>query len=721
MMRLIILLLFTFLFSGIAISQKPTRQQIEAQKKEALDDAKQQVADLKKQIAEAKANNEDPESIKDMEKQLATMEQMITMLTKSFSPTKPNPETFEPPKTVEPKYVSPFEPIVLKQTVAPPNKDQAIDQLFWYKGKKIDANTLITIDKTIVRYNRSNNRLIIQTDQPVDTPYYGLLKLLSQTTQIRNDFVIGLNSRLNSFFMYPEIQKAYDDFIVFRDRYYDIGRNVIDLPDTHESLEALHQQLLIKMSTLPSPHNVPLPPERPNDLCDCNSNERKQYEIKLSQWFETFCHDENGLLYLLEAIYLDINSGGVQGYNSLVNVANLRADIVKAFDLALERLTLKLQDLTNKYQPSAVSIEDGLVLVTMYLQKLNFQTFADAEEQTTKNLKRAAHTAAEQVKALVLNNTVFEKYVEDQKAALNFNSVFEYRLYESHEMNKKALSRSNNVQANISAWLDKLDKFNRFALSMKLDFDYLVNNGDELFMEATGQLQSDYVIVSLGKDDCGWHLSLKDPDYTDRSGREEPFQIPFTVRSGSKFIKDVGNFNYTGPGKMNMIYPLFKIDLCPNTPNDRVYLEGLRYSDANIAAFPNQDFSKVYTTDMFQYVNKMFVMLSKVKDNSSNIMSSAVLMMNIGNINTRPPSTGNKTLDKFMMDYLMYKKKGEMLQNVTQTTHTANTVVLFDAQNGKSTIISQMKSLVDAADEDQSYGIKMKTANFTIEVRHSPL
>jgi hypothetical protein len=54
------------------------------------------------------------------------------------------------------------------------------------------------------------------------------------------------------------------------------------------------------------------------------------------------------------------------GYASLTNTPGLRSDIVKAFDLVLERLTQKLQDLSNKYQPSNVAIEDGLVLIAMY-------------------------------------------------------------------------------------------------------------------------------------------------------------------------------------------------------------------------------------------------------------------------------------------------------------------------------------------------------------------
>ena len=698
----------------------PSQKEMQAQLRQVKTEAQAQISSLEKDIAAAKANNEDPESIKQMESQLATLRQVLGGVDKVNTSNRKLQTTLPPPTTTEPKYVSPFEPIVLKQPITPPAKELSKDQLFWYKGKKVDANTLVTTNKTIVRYNQASNRLVIQTAKPVDTTYYGLLGTLSQTTQIRNDFVIGVSSRLNSFFMYPQIQEAYDDFISFRERYYDIGKNSIQLPAAPQPLDVLHRELLSKMAALPRIQNAPAAPERPNDLCDCNSSVRKQYEIDLPQWFEAFCHDENGLLYLLEAIYLDIHTSGQGGNAATSNIPNLKTDIVKAFDLVLERLTQKLEDLTRKYQSANVAIEDGLVLIATYLNKLNFHTYADIEEPSTRQLKTSAHAAFENVKMLVIGNTVFEKYIEDQKAAKNFNAVFDYTLYVSHEMNKKALDRPNNVWKNVSQWLDKLDKFNRFELSMKLDFEYVVGDNDDVRMDATGQLESHIELVELGKNDCGWQLNLKYPDHTDRSGNEEPFQIPFRVVGGTKFIKNVGTFGYTGPARMNMIYPVFKLDFCPNGSSDSVFVEGLRFSDADLAAHSHDNFAKVYTTDLFQYVNKMFITALGVRDNSASIVSNAFQAMDL-EAGTRPPSTGNPTLDKLMMEYLLYQKKSKMLQNATSTTHTGNTVIPFNAQNGQSVIISTTYSVVDPADKDNTAKIGMKSANITITVTHSPL
>jgi hypothetical protein len=172
---------------------------------------------------------------------------------------------------------------------------------------------------------------------------------------------------------------------------------------------------------------------------------------------------------------------------------------------------------------------------------------------------------------------------------------------------------------------------------------------------------------------------------------------------------------------MNMISPVFKIDLCPAGSNDKVNIEGLRFSDADLAAHSNDDYSKVYTTDLFQYVNKMFVSVLGTKDNSAKLVSNAFEAMNISNENTNAPSTGNSNLDKLKMLYLMWQKKSKMLQNATQTTHTLDTVVPFDAQNGNGTLLSTTYSMVDPSDPDRQYGIKMKKADITITVTHSPL
>jgi hypothetical protein len=110
---------------------KPSQKEMQAELKQVKAEAQEQITSLEKDIAAAKANNEDPESIKQMETQLATLRQIVGGVDNIATQKNKRLETLPPPTTKEPKYVSPFEPIVLKQPVTAPAKDQAKDQLFW--------------------------------------------------------------------------------------------------------------------------------------------------------------------------------------------------------------------------------------------------------------------------------------------------------------------------------------------------------------------------------------------------------------------------------------------------------------------------------------------------------------------------------------------------------------------------------------------------------------
>ena len=350
-MRIIFLILF-FWLPVLCISQDdkpPTQKEIEAQKQEALNEAKQQLADLKKDIAEAKVKKEDPESIREMEKQLALLEQMVTMLAGTNLSGNKRPPTLSPSKTVEPKYISPFVPIVLNQTVTAPTKENAKDQLLWYTGKKINANTLITHSGVIVQYNRQRNIVIVQTDKQVDSPYYGLVATLAKTPQMKSEFAIGMAGMTNSFLMWPEIKKAYDEYNFFKDRYYDLAKNTIEMPAPQSNviLEIWQQKLVNYMNNLPALQSIIQPPKRPNDLCNCDPGERESHEHHLAAWLANdFWQEEQRILSYLYTIYtqgMAVNAGRPLP-------ANLKTDISKAYDIVIERSRKKFWELSKQYQ-----------------------------------------------------------------------------------------------------------------------------------------------------------------------------------------------------------------------------------------------------------------------------------------------------------------------------------------------------------------------------------
>lgn len=120
----------------IAQEKPPTKEEMKADFEQSIREAKQQRDELIAQIAEAKKNNENVESISEMQKQLTTINQMISMLEKSNPFEKSSTKPVAVPNKKEPAYVSPFTPIKLKQPVSKPTPAQATDQLLWYREEK---------------------------------------------------------------------------------------------------------------------------------------------------------------------------------------------------------------------------------------------------------------------------------------------------------------------------------------------------------------------------------------------------------------------------------------------------------------------------------------------------------------------------------------------------------------------------------------------------------
>jgi hypothetical protein len=741
MARFSILLLFALIVFSIASPQAPSKAQIDAQKSEALKDAKSQAAELKKEIAEAKAKNEDPENIKQLEQQLGVVEKMVTVLETTNFSGNTIPKSLPPAKTIEPAYVSPFTPIILKQAVTLPSKDKATDQLLWYTGKKIDANTLITVSGTLVRYNRQQHILTVQTEKRRDSNYYGLVNTLGQTRQMKNDFGGRMAGLMNSFFMWPEIEKAYNEYNYFKDRYYDLAKNSIDLNDVNT----------VDLSTPPDPNgdrwlltweqdfdiylnqlqpvrtwDLVLPPKR-GDLCECDPYARENYESYLDTWLMEFYAEELKMLNMLREMYVHLDFDQQHGF-TVPQIPHLKEEIIKGINAIILRSAQKLTKLALRYQQPDIFVEEGLVMATVSFQKLLIHNYEDVDEPSTVTLKRDAWTQINSIKDELKNNAVFESYMKDQLAALNYNVVLDYSLYLSHEYNKKLLKPSYRINENFfETWMEGLRKFNRFTLSINLNFEYLLEDQDgEPKWLADGALESKKIVVSLGRSTCKWHLQISDVNQSGLRTNEDSFYIVMKVINGTKtlYLKPPRVFGYSGPANMAMVFPNFEIRFCTGDP-DSVMMNKLRYTDADTKAFmavhPKPDFGREYSLDMFQYVNKMFVAVKKVEANSGELVAAAGQMMNIQNLVQLPNSTGDQNLDRLMMEYLGNEKRRSLQQSEIPIANSDNTVIPFNAVNGSPVLISTTFSTIDPGDPDRAFGIKMKRSLITIEVKHTPL
>ena len=716
---------------------RPSQKQMQEQVREAKSDAQKQIADLEKQIADAKERDDDPQSIKDMEGQLAMMKKMLGVIDKAGSQIT-KPKTPSVAKTVIPKFVSPFVPITLVKPINAPTKEQATDQLFWYTGKKIDKNTLVTTGGLVVRHDIPNNRLILEPNKQKDTFYYGLIKCLSQTATMKNDYVVKMNGMENSFYMFPEIFMAYKEFDFRNDLYYDLAKNTIDLPlvpveyldpdleKMHNHLVVMRDKLIEEMNNLPPVTRGTLveAPERPHGLCWCDSIPLIAFKQRLPQWGFDFYKEEKRLWSEIVDMSNQMETFLAKGGKP---IPNWNATIFKAKSLRLERESNKLLALLEIYEDEKnIFKEDALAeaATTVVADMANFQAILEGDEA----LKEQAAFRVKRSKDMIFKS-FFKDYIENQKSHRNYNELFDYALYAGHEHNKKVFDVNYGVPDNLyNVWMRGLDKFNRFTFAVNMDFELEIKDEKEALMIADGFLKSDQMIVGLGQFNCKWQLYNKDVDNTDRTASDEKFHIPIKIVQGKKdYLRDkYPPFLYEGPEYMQMVFPSFRISFCKDGNGldipDSVYMDVLRYGDAGLAAHKNVDVARHYSIDMLAYANKMFLGIIKTEGNKEELIDLADRMLDVnGSTGSNFSSTGNAALDQLMMEFLTNQQKLLLQSELSETTHTEKTVIPFDAQSVTHVLMQETYNTVDHADQDLKAGIKLIRGLIIIRVHHSPL
>lgn len=720
------ILLGCLLYYPILAQEKPpTEQEMKAEFEQSIRDARQQRDELIAQIAEAKKNKDDPESITQMEEQLTTLNKMISALEKTNPFGKPVSKPVTTPKDIEPAYVSPFKPINLKQSVSKPTEAQATDQLLWYRGRRIDPNTLITPSGLIARYDQQQQILTFQPAKP-DSPYYSLVRILGQIRQMRLDYSTRMDGMTNSFFLFPLIEDAYNEYEFFKERYYELAKNQmkIETPQVNLSLQVnvsfLEQHLnnlANYIRNLPPAKSI-APPKRTNDLCLCGSAKaRERYENDLQNWKRKFFAEEDKILK-------DVNIGfSLIEYFTRKNYplpANANDDLYQFFTKLLERARTKLSELADQY-PNDVLIEDGLVLIWSVVSKLKTSLDLFAGSQAKKAVADAEGTLF-RIKTLVLSD-IFDNYIEDQKRLKNYNTVFDFGLYTAHELNKGRVEPNYQVNKKLyDTWMKGIEKFNRFKLNIDIQFQYFqVDRGanNKLELRATGKMHSEDVYVSLGRWECQWELYMTDQNHRSRNTGGEEFRIPMKIEGGDQHIISTRTLlPYSGPAYMKLVFPTFKINLCGN--QSVAMLDVLSYAAADLKAHGNDNFTKVYTVQMLQYANKILTGARKTEVNAPELVSTALEMINMKN-QQMGQTSNDPAYNRLIFEHSMNRKKADLQFRASNITHTANTVIpLVKTMQIPVILFNPVVTLNNSTDEDNKmYGLEAY-GTITLKILHAP-
>jgi hypothetical protein len=725
------LLLIAFLSSINLCAQNdkiPSRSEMQVQMKKAMTDAKKQREDIRNQIADAKAKNEDPESIKQLENQLSSLDMMIGMLDKTSIPDGTRPKTLALSKSTEPVLASPFIPIEnLKRPFQIPKKANATDKLLWYQGKKITPTTLITPAGVAVQYNSKTHTGIYEPRKP-DTTYYGFVQMLSQIPQMKSSYAAMMTGMMNSFFMYPEIKDAYDEYDILNNRYYELAKNAItiNLPRTPptQSIPSMIEDLEVYVNNLPNVKQILPPPKRPNDLCLCATpGSRARYENELRAWAKKYFAEEMEVLERIQNIDGAIED--LRSYNVKVSQSFDEKEYVEwVFKRAIYKVDMILQEY-NSSSVETVLLEDALIygkkILEHWLSEFVFDDFADPQTDASfANL-------IDGIKKAIFSSK-FADYIFIQKNKKNFNAVFDYGFYMNHEFNKKIVTLPYIINDNFMKWMDGFKDFNRFTLKIKIDFIYKVvekeNDGKETPVTiADGTIESDNIIVSLARHKCNWELHITDVNYRNMKTNGEEFRIPMKVTGGAKlYLKPpLGSKPYIGPSDIGLIFPNFNINFCSS--GSTALMQNLTYSAADYKKHANDDLARTYSTDLLQYANEIFLSAMGTEVNASQVIKSAVDMMNMNNSQSpQLPSGTPAALAQLVTEYDMHQKQYDLQYNLSHVTQNAKTEIqLTKSPNSTPDLVFDAPvEMADKNNKDRKVGMYIEHGGVTITLRHTP-
>lgn len=697
-------------------TSRPSEAEMQAQWRQAKLEAQQQIIALENQIAEEKKKNENPETVQELENQLATMKQMAAMMEQVGTLNTKRVKFENTDKPTTPRYVSPIVPIVLKKPVVIPTKAQAKDLLLWYRGKKIDANTLVTTSGMVVRYDRSNNRVIVRPDEERDSTFKVIVKNLAKCRQWTEQYVDRVTAETNSFFNYPQVIITLREFEFIERAYNDIVKNTIPLPqslfivtaesfnlydntsngplasteivfiDSVAKLKQLHQELLDYMKE-PRPPIVdaPPPPKKEFELCTyCHVNVQQEYRDKKNQWQQGFLDYELKLLDKMKAVAAWLTLMGSS--EGIAAIPGIESDLKNAQQIAFERWDQKIADLEHLWGRDIQRME--VVLENMLLVEREKKIYYGEEDESyTAKIKNR----------IKIYLDLFIKYFEEQMVLKNYDVVFNTSLLMGTELHHRILGKLvDGVDAitRVMDFIDKIKAFNRFALTVELDYRVTQTGEGQAkpVIEAYGKVVTDpaqKTYLSLGRlGDCGWQLYLTGTDYS-KHLEEETFKIPMKVDYGTKDFNTLYTeytSSYSGPREMQLILPSFRISFCNNNNRDSVIMGLIGYK-------PEEDLSiytideKHYTTDLLQHVNKMFASAVKTKDMAVDITATITAVSNISAQATVDQPTGYRKVDKMQVEFKMNDKHHGIQKTLAELTHFGNTILYFNATNSQAILI----------------------------------
>lgn len=733
---LITFFLASFLFSNAQVPNTKAQQ----------DEMKQMIAELKKEIATLEAEirqaeKEDPESVTSLKTQLNTYKNMLAAFDKQ-SVAAAKPKTANPTvKKPLPQTASPIVKAYLKAPVVAPTPAQANDRFFWYKGKKINDSTLVTTKKTVVQYSGKKQMLIIEPDEKKDTAFVSIAKRIAKGEQAKKELIDQFDQMKNGFIYYPYLENSlviYDDLtklfsqavnntFTFTDPLPNItapkksnnpgktgkGPNhfvaglfsqdelLLDsVPDADQLLKQLEDVLdnaEKKMKQLPSIENFSAPPRHELGRCStCDTSAVSRQAQIDAAWVENYFEDNRKIIQPVlsaartAALLLGKDGHGIQDRATTILMA------------IMKRANEKNKILWKRYG-NQIHYLPAIVRVILALER---QRQLLGIEETDFPLSELMGTCLK----------VYDTYYKEQLAAKNHDFILNVPFHLGFYRQLALLGSESN---GFGVYFNEMLAYNRFSLTIEMDFVWQMDRDGKLERRATGNLSSpkDEVYITLFPDNCGYRMMLYTTDLDNKKWGD--VSVPMKVNSGIKTVREeddkLKDYPYTGAAQYSFRFPDGKINFCDNGP-DTLFLF-MMAGDEQVAARAQGDIQSIHKTYTIEML--IFAMQALVNEDTEGMMqgtqdAGAQIMNTVAGFMQQPPA--ENTLDKLKTEYTGYMQMDNQSKLFENSVATKSARIVFNAAN-RSTVLTD--TYIDTK-RKMSEDIEIKKGLFHLRMVHEP-
>jgi hypothetical protein len=712
MLRLLFLL---WMLSGclITTAQVQPKNQQQAEMQQAIEELKREIQRLESEIKQTK----DPEEAASLKKELAGLKSMFEKTsrpaTAALKPAAVNNQTVK-------NTPSPITPVIIKQPFTIPTAAQAKDRLLWYKGKKINDSTLVTVKGMLVQYNKNNKQRSVVKIQPLKKtdPFDSVVVEFTKTEKRKEELVNKFVQLKNGFLFYTELRTAlayYDDL---NERMAEVLKNTIELPQMpmpvavnlplskpvtkgpftdewmRDSIPSgdperanmknlIEQQLALAQqlfNQLPPVSSFPPPPLHEKGLCStCDPELIKKQKKADSVWLDQYQGKEQRIAMLVL---------GAERQRALLGMEEGDASLLdKLLQRGAAKATILYERYGNNFR-SSKAVMQVILGLERQIQLLGFsETIVfNGMDMVTDKLDQ------------------YEQYLNEQIQAKNHDFVLNLSSHIGALRQRALLGRSENPGEELNDVIKRWLNYNRFELVIESDFIVEQRDSDgELQFKATGALATKQKVYGmLIPDSCKYKMIPYNTDLS-KAGLED-VTIEMQVRSGVKTIKDENdrlvNYSYTGAPFYLLMFPDFKIDFCSTNQPDTAWLHsftsgtGVPVTTGSLA----YQHSKSYQIDFLMMANLLFVTNELPNNEQQFEKLGEEIFGTIGGFQT---GSSSSKLEQLKLQYEGKTQMDNHRMGIQNLVNDKKSVIVFTANNRQTVVTDKFTDTKRKLEEEE--------------------